>query len=121
MTSQEACLRADLARARLTCALVAYAFGADPGALEQDRRSHRVSFFRQVAMYLLHVGFGMSLARVAGAFGRDRSTASYACHRVEDARDDPDFDSMIEALEEALRSTPQPDDCLPPSVAAVRK
>ncbi len=108
MPSQEEILKADMARARLACALVAYAYGAENASLDGGRHPRRMSFIRQVAMYLLHVGFGMSLARVAHAFGRDRSTAAYACHRVEDARDDPDFDSRVEALEEALRSAPSP-------------
>lgn len=107
MTSQGADLKMDIARAQLACALVSYTLGAET-ALGQDARGRRLAFARQVAMYLMHVGFGMSLVRVAGAFGRDRSTASYACHRVEDARDNPDFDAMIEGLEEALRSTPAP-------------
>lgn len=108
MTTQEAELKNDIARAQLACALASYALGAEVELLAEARKSRRIAFARQVAMYLMHVGFGTSLVRVAGAFGRDRSTASYACHRVEDARDDPDFDSMIEGLEDALRSTPGP-------------
>lgn len=107
MTSQEAELKRDIARAQLACALVSYALG-ESAPLDHETRGRRVAFARQVAMYLMHIGFGMSLGRVAGAFGRDRSTASYACHRVEDARDDPGFDTLIDNLEEALRRTPAP-------------
>ena len=53
-------------------------------------------------MYLAHVGFGMSLARVASAFGRDRSTVAHACRQVEDKRDDPAFDAWMETLEQGL-------------------
>jgi chromosomal replication initiation ATPase DnaA len=50
----------------------------------------------------------MSLARVAIAFDRDRSTVAHACHIIEDRRDDPEFDAWIESLEDALRETPPP-------------
>lgn len=102
----------DRARARLACALVAYAFRSESAA-EDYRSTRRITFTRQVAMYLLHIAFGISLARVAQAFGRDRSTAAYACQKVEDAREDPTFDSRLCALEDALRSTPAP---VPPTM-----
>ena len=54
-------------------------------------------------MYVVYVGFGISLARVAVAFDRDRSTVAYACHQIEDRRDDPDFDAWLDALENTLR------------------
>ncbi len=59
---------------------------------------------RQVAMYLLRASLGMSLSRVARAFGRDRSTVSHACHVIEDLRDDPDFDLWVEQLSVGLCS-----------------
>jgi len=72
--------------------------------LQPGRGTPAVSFARQVAMYLSHVALGMSLARVARAFERDRSTVAHGCHIVEDRRDDPDFDQWIEQLEDGLRS-----------------
>jgi chromosomal replication initiation ATPase DnaA len=59
---------------------------------------------RQLAMYLSHVVFGRSLAEIGEAFGRDRTTVSYACARIEDMRDDPRFDEEVCALERALES-----------------
>tara|TARA_R110000787_G_scaffold78883_9_gene172281 strand:- start:1502 stop:1726 length:225 start_codon:yes stop_codon:yes gene_type:complete len=53
---------------------------------------------RHIAIYLTHVALGMSLARVARAFDRDRSTIAYACHLIEDKRDDTDFDGWLEQL-----------------------
>ena len=50
-------------------------------------------------MYLCHTAFERSLARVAIAFGRDRSTVAHACHAIEDRREDPHFDDWIDALE----------------------
>jgi hypothetical protein len=72
------------------------------------RGSARSALARQVAMYLCHVGGGLSLSRVGEAFGRDRSTIAYACHLIEDKRDDPAFDAWIGGLEQALRAAPPP-------------
>jgi len=99
----------DEARARLARTLVAYTLGVP----EQDmdaltRRNARVAFGRQVAMYLAHISFELSLSRVAMAFGRDRTTVSHACHLVEDRRDDPVFDAQLEDLESLLRAAPAP-------------
>lgn len=59
-------------------------------------------------MYLCPTGFGLNLARVANAFGRDRSTVAHACHAVEDRREEPHFDLWISALEAMLRRAPGP-------------
>ena len=59
-------------------------------------------FARQVAMYLLNVQ-GVSLAEVGHLFGgRAKNSARHACAVVEDARDEPEFDATIEALETAV-------------------
>jgi chromosomal replication initiation ATPase DnaA len=102
-------LERDLARARLAREAVAFAFDvASDEIAAPTRRSSRVAFARQVAMYLAHVAFELNLARVGVAFGRDRSTASYACQIVEDRRDDPDFDAWLDGLEDCLRTAPEP-------------
>lgn len=99
----------DKARAQLAQSAVAFAFNVPARELEAPtRRSPRAAFARQVAMYLVHITFELPLARVALAFGRDRSTAAYACHRVEDERDDKAFDARLDALEDCLRRTPEP-------------
>lgn len=66
-------------------------------------RTSRASRARQVAMYVANVVYGVGLTDCARAFGRDRSTVSYACHRVEDERDDPHFDGRLDALERLIR------------------
>ncbi|MAN74100.1 MAG: chromosomal replication initiator DnaA [Henriciella sp.] len=71
--------------------------------LSSAERDHRIVRARQVAMYLSHIGLGMSLARVASALGRDRSTVAHACHRIEDMRDDPDVDNWLDELEARLK------------------
>jgi len=100
----------DRARARLARETVAYAFNVPADELSaRTRRSSRIAFARQVAMYLSHVAFELNLARVGLAFGRDRSTASHACQIVEDRRDDPDFDAWMDGLEECLKTAPEPE------------
>jgi len=64
----------------------------------------RVMFARQTTMYLMHVVYGFSLTEIAASFGRNRATASEACHRIEDLRDDARFDRHLTELEELLRS-----------------
>ena len=68
----------------------------------RTRGSARTAFARQVAMYLAHVGCGVSLTEVGHLFERDRTTVSHACGLVEDRRDDPDFDYRLNHLERAV-------------------
>ena len=58
---------------------------------------------RQLAMYLGHVGCGLTLTQAARLYGRDRTTAAHACTVIEDRRDDPAFDRVIELLERCVR------------------
>jgi Bacterial dnaA protein helix-turn-helix len=62
----------------------------------------RVALARQVAMYLAHVGCGLSLTEAGELFDRDRTTAAHACHMVEARREDPGFDRAIELLERVV-------------------
>jgi chromosomal replication initiation ATPase DnaA len=88
----------------LTQAIVAHVTGVPMAELTSDsRREARTAFARQLAMYLAHITFGLTLKEVAEAFGRDRSTASYACHHIEDLRDDPGLDLFLTRLENFLR------------------
>lgn len=99
----------DVAAARLAASVASY--GLDIPVEEiigGPRGSSNAALARQVAMYLCHVAFELSLARVAAAFGRDRSTVAHACHQIEDRRDQPDFDQWIGALEDMLREAPAP-------------
>jgi chromosomal replication initiation ATPase DnaA len=70
------------------------------------RRRAPVALARQVAMYLTHVAFGLSLSAVGRHFGRDRTTAAHACRYIEDRRDDPNFDLLLDRLERAVRAMP---------------
>lgn len=99
----------DLARARLAQQAVSYTFDIPVEDITRATRgSARAALGRQIAIYLTHVAFELSLARTAEAFARDRSTAAHACHRIEDRRDDPVFDQCLDELEACLRSLPGP-------------
>jgi hypothetical protein len=95
----------DRAFARLATALSDSGAGAPA---EAARNTRAASYGRQLAMYICHVAFGMSLTRIGRAFRRDRSTVSWALHVMEDRRDDKDFDALCEALEAAARAAPAP-------------
>lgn len=89
----------------LVTACVAFDFGLDAAALEGlPRGSQRTAFARQVAMYLAHIGFGLSFESIGHVFGRDRTTVAHACRVVEDARDDIWFDCRVATLELVCRS-----------------
>ena len=74
--------------------------------LAPTRSSASVAFARQCAMYLAHVVFGLSYTEVGRIFGRDRTTAAHACRLVEERRDDPHLDSLLDVLESACRAAP---------------
>ncbi|MBY0532677.1 MAG: DNA replication initiation ATPase [Xanthobacteraceae bacterium] len=107
-------MHADLAAARgttipfdVTCALAARlaasASGVAVSEIGSSRRSpRRVSTARQIGMYLAHTAAGLPLAKVAEYFGRDRTTAAYACRLIEDRRDDRKFDDEMTELENLL-------------------
>ena len=69
----------------------------------QTRGGPPEAFARQVAMYLAHVGCGLTLTEVGRVFARDRTTVAHACARVEDRRDDAKFDRSLELLEGVMR------------------
>jgi len=100
-------LELDLARAQLAAGVAAHALSLErEEILAPERGSSVVAFARQVAMYICHVGFKLSLSRTAVAFRRDRSTVAHACHAIEDRREDPVFDGWIGALESSVRELP---------------
>jgi len=95
----------DVDLAGLAGALVAYALGLKAEAVvSPERGTPVIARARHIAMYLAYTGCGMSLARVARAFQRDRSTVSHACQMIEEYREDPDFDVWVEQLAVGLRS-----------------
>jgi chromosomal replication initiation ATPase DnaA len=76
--------------------------------LTYSRNHARAARARQMAMYLAYVTYQWPLARIGKAFGRDRTTAGYACRLIEDLRDDRAFDIHLEQLEICLKNAPEP-------------
>lgn len=70
-----------------------------------------IALARQVAMYLAHVGCSLSLTQVGELFERDRTTVAYACHVVEERREDEEFDRAVELLEQSVRLVDLPRYC----------
>lgn len=94
----------DVCLVRLAAGITGFSLGIpEDTILNGGHREHRITRARQVAMYLSHVVLGMSLARIATATGRDRSTVAYGCHRIEDFREDPAVDGWLDDLEARLR------------------
>lgn len=95
---------ADVVAARCRCleTLVSRAFNLGETDLRRASRGHApVAFARQVAMYVAHVWFALSLSEVGRRFGRDRTTVAHACRVVEERRDDPRIDRVVAAIESA--------------------
>ena len=84
-------------------------FGVKHGELLRATRGRaRVALARQVAMYLAHVALRLSFTEVGELFGRDRTTVAHACRVIEDRRDDPVFNRVLELLEWAVPTLASP-------------
>ena len=89
---------------RFVTLCVARDFGLDPAdLLAHTRGAPRAAFARQAAIYLAHVGFGLSFAAGGRLFHRDRTTVAHACRVIEDRRDDRELDRRLTVLERACR------------------
>ncbi len=83
--------------------LAAAAFGIAVSAVRQANRGRaEIALARHTAMYLAHTSLGLSLSSVGRQFGRDRTTVAHAIARIEDRRDEPAFDRLIDWLAAAL-------------------
>ncbi|WP_439529602.1 helix-turn-helix domain-containing protein [Pannonibacter sp.] len=87
--------------------------------MRESRGRKNVACARQVMMYLAHVTFGLTLGEVGRLYNRDRSTVGYACRKMEDLRDNPCHDRMLEQFERAIHdmaaqdriAAEEPDSC----------
>lgn len=85
--------------------IVANVFGVEAGLLRLATRGRaKVALARQVAMYVAHVGYGLSLTQVGEVFDRDRTTVAHACAVVEQRREDKEFDEAIVLIETITRA-----------------
>lgn len=79
-----------------------------------NRGRAKVALARQAAMYLSHVGLGLTMTEVGLLFERDRTTVGHACALIEDRRDDHSFDLAIELMERAVLALSRPRPAKPP-------
>ncbi|MEW6256553.1 MAG: hypothetical protein AB1592_11400 [Pseudomonadota bacterium] len=95
-------------RAAVLC--LCHAIGAEP-ALALDASGHsspedkawmRAARARQLAFYLVHVELGVGFAELAAAVGSSKQRVHKAVRKVEDLRDDPEIDALIERTAAAI-------------------
>ncbi len=101
----------DPRRDKLTAAFITHAVALATGVAPSDiastgRTSKAAARARQIAIYLAHVNFNWPLIRVAFAFNRDRTTCGHACHRIEDMRENADYDARMSVLEACIKQAP---------------
>lgn len=78
----------------IVCELLNLHYGTSSASFVK-RKTH----IRHVTIYLLNIGFGISMRRLAKMFNVNRSTIAYACQTVEDRRDDQRYDRFLIAAE----------------------
>lgn len=80
--------------------LLSDAFGVSGSEIRNSvRGTKEIARIRQIGMYVAHTMFSMPMTTVAAGFGRDRSTVMYACHQIENMRDDLEFDQIVHSFE----------------------
>lgn len=95
---------ADRIRAGLVIQLVAASTGITAERMRAGARpGRRATRARWLAMYLAYVTFGWPIERVGHAFGLNRTTAAAACRWVEEERDRPTLDALLERLQRLAR------------------
>ena len=84
--------------------MVANYFGIKPADLKSKNNSRRISFPRQVAMYLCKNLTGQSLPAIGQCFGgKHHSTVIHAIRKVETQRQmDKDFDRLVKSFVESF-------------------
>jgi chromosomal replication initiation ATPase DnaA len=71
---------------------------------DAGRSRAEIARARQIGMYLAHVTIGLQMQEVGDGFQRDRSTVAHACHLIEDLRDDPDFEDVLQMIEQIIKA-----------------
>lgn len=73
-----------------------YHFGIEAGALVAPGRARKISFPRQIAMYLSRELTKQSLPQIGGRFGgRDHSTVLHAIVKVRDRKQEPEIAASL--------------------------
>lgn len=87
----------------LCCRTVAVALQVSLDALNSPARENsEIANARQIAMYLSATMFNLCASEVGRAFKRDRTTVSYALEKIEERREDAEFDFILVQLEDLL-------------------
>lgn len=95
----------DRDRAELIMHVVAMRLGTPMEAVMRAGRLTRPAVrVRRVSLYLAHVALGWPLERVGYAFGINRQTAGTACTRIEEVRDEPNLNALLEQLTQTLQT-----------------
>lgn len=90
---------ADRDRADLVLQIVAMRLGAPVESVtRKGRLSGPALRVRRVSLYLAHIALGWTLERVGHAYGINRQTVSTACTRIEEARDEPHLNDLLDQL-----------------------
>lgn len=86
--------------------VVAEFFGVSNNDMRIKKRTKKVVFPRQVAMFLARGMTKLSLVEIGGLFGgRDHSTVMHACEKVEeDIKRNPHFKSVVDNIVTKVRS-----------------
>lgn len=71
---------------------------------EPGRSTSPVARVRQIAMYVAHVVLELTMKEVGLGFARDRTTVMYACHLIEDLREDIEFDRIVATAEKIAKA-----------------
>lgn len=73
--------------------------------LGATRGSPHVAFVRQMMIYLVNTAFDLSEEAIAAAIGRDPTTIKHAIALIEEIRDNPEDDDMLEKLTGELQTS----------------
>ena len=86
-------------RADLVLQIVAMRLGTPVETVSRQGRLYYSALrVRRLSLYLAHVALGWTLERVAHAFGISRQTVGSACTRIEEARDEPHLNDLLDQL-----------------------
>lgn len=95
----------DRDRADLTMHVVAMRLGTPMETITRKGRLSRPAVrVRRVSLYLAHVALSWPLERVGHAFGINRQTVGTACARIEEARDEPHLNDLLDQLAETIQT-----------------
>lgn len=81
-------------------ALAAMFYGVSSGDFEaHTRHERRINEARQLGMYLANTCLSVDYEEIGRVSRRDRTTVRYSIERVEDRRENPQFDSVLVVFE----------------------